>query len=70
MVLGVEGIIWYLILIDAIGANIMSWFFAGWYKKNLRWWNKHVPASKGWSVWYLILVLWVGYGLNRLGMLS
>ena len=70
MVLGVEGIIWYLLLIDAIGANIVSWFFASWYKKQFKGWTKHFPASKGWSVYYLVLVLWVGYALSRLGMLS
>lgn len=70
MVLGVEGIIWYLILIDAIGANIVIWFFSSWYKKKFKWLTKHFPASKWLATGYLILVLWVGYGLNRLGMLS
>jgi hypothetical protein len=65
----IEAIIFYLILIDSIGANVTAWFFANWYKKNVRWWNKHFPATKGWALWYLILVLWIGYGLQRLGMI-
>ena len=70
MVLGIEGIIWYILLIDSIGAIITTLFFVSWYKKNARWWNKHFPATLGWSIWYLILVLWVGYGLLRLCLLG
>ena len=70
MVLGVEGIIWYLLLLDSIGANITAWFFSGWYKKNFKGIWKHFPASKGWCGYYLILILWVGYALSRLGMLG
>jgi len=65
-----EAIIYYLILIDAIGANITVWFFSKWYKKNMhKGIVKHFPASKGWTAWYLILMLWVGYALSRLGIL-
>tara|TARA_Y100000310_G_scaffold107162_2_gene105605 strand:+ start:8697 stop:8915 length:219 start_codon:yes stop_codon:yes gene_type:complete len=70
MVLNIEAIIYYLILIDSIGANITAWFFAGWYKKNInKGIVKHFPATKGWCLAYLILVLWVGFGLYRLGIL-
>jgi len=65
---GIEAVIYYLILLDSIVANIMVWFFAKWYKKNYRGWYKHFPAAKGWALWYLILVIWVGYGLQRLGI--
>ena len=42
-----EAIIYYIILIDAIGANITAWFFAKWYKKNMsKGLAKHFPASK------------------------
>jgi hypothetical protein len=65
-----EAIIYYIILIDAIGANITAWFFAKWYKKNMsKGLAKHFPASKGWCLWYLILVIWVGCALSRLGVL-
>jgi hypothetical protein len=70
MALGLEGIIYYLVLVDSVGANIMAWAFPGWYKKNYRGLWKHFPATKGWTTWYLVLVLWVGFGLYRLGMLG
>jgi len=71
MVVGVEGVIWYLVLIDSIGANITAWFFAKWYKKNMyKGIVKHFPATKGWCLWYLVLVLWLGFALNRLGLLG
>jgi len=70
MVLNIEAIIYYLILIDSIGANIIVWFFAKWYKKNMnKGIVKHFPAAKGWALWYLVLVLWIGYLLYRLGVL-
>ena len=71
MVLNIEVIIYYLILIDSIGANIVTWFFPKWYKKNMyKGIVKHFPVAKGWALWYLVLVLWVGYGLYRLGILA
>ena len=70
MVIGVEGIIWYILLIDSIGANIMAWFFSKWYKKKSKGVLKHFPATKGWCAWYLILVLWIGYALYRLNLLG
>ena len=48
-------------------ANIMVWFFPKWYEKKFKNVSKYFPASKGWCLWYLILVLWIGYALLRLG---
>ncbi len=70
MAIGIEGIIWYLFLIDSIGAVITSFCCAKWYKKNMhKGIVKHFPATKGWCLVYLILVLWVGSALLRLGIL-
>jgi hypothetical protein len=64
-----EAIIYYLFLIDSIGANITVWFFPKWYKKNMhKGLVKHFPASKGWALMYLILVIWIGCALSRLGI--
>jgi hypothetical protein len=65
----VEGIIWYLVLIDAVGANIAAWCCAKWVKKNYKGFWKHLPVTKAWAAIYLVLVFWVGYGLNRLGLI-
>lgn len=70
MVLNIEAILYYVILIDSIGANVMTWCCSKWYKKNMnKTILKHFPASKGWTLWYLVLVLWIGFGLYRLGVL-
>jgi hypothetical protein len=73
MVWNIEGIIWFLVLLDSIGANLAVWFFPGlarWYKRNYKWVYKYLPLTKGWAFAYLVLVLWVGSGLYRLGILS
>jgi len=67
---GFEGVIWYLFLLDSLGANIVSWFFSNWAKKKYKWLWKHLPVTRGWSAIYLILVLWIGFGLYRLGILA
>ncbi|MBR9701461.1 hypothetical protein GOV13_00900 [Candidatus Pacearchaeota archaeon] len=65
-----EAIIWYLFLLDSIGANITAWFFGGWFKKKMgKGFWKHLPVTKGWTFIYLALVVWVGVGLWRLGII-
>jgi hypothetical protein len=66
----IEAIIYYLILLDSIGAVIIAFCCANWYKKNYRGFWKHFPATKGWAIYYLILVLWVGFALKRLNVLT
>jgi len=65
----IEVIIWWAFLLDSIGANIVAWCFPGWYKKKFKGFWKHLPVTKGWCFIYLLLVLWVGAGLYRLGIL-
>lgn len=62
MYMQMEQIIFYLLLIDSIGANLLTWGGVGdkWYK-NLRLVSRYFPATKGWTTYYLILVLWIGY---------
>jgi len=65
----IEAIIWWAVLLDSLGANTMAWCFPGWLKKNYRGIYKHLPLTKGWALFYLVMVLWVGYSLYRLGIL-
>jgi hypothetical protein len=68
----IEAIIWYAFVFDSLGANIAAWFFpksAKWFKKKLPQVSKHLPLTKGWAFVYLVLVLWVGWTLDRLGVL-
>ena len=73
MAINIEAIIYYLFLIDSIGANIATWCchkqVTKWSKNNFKGIFKHLPITKGWSLVYLILVLWIGYALYRLGIL-
>jgi len=69
MAWSIEAILWYIILIDSIGANLTTWFFPKWYKKTYKRTSKIFPASKGWCTWYFVLVLWLGFALRRLGVI-
>tara|TARA_Y100000034_G_C6675315_1_gene296663 strand:+ start:224 stop:427 length:204 start_codon:yes stop_codon:yes gene_type:complete len=63
----IEGIIWYLFLIDCLGANLVAWFFPKWWKKKK--WHKIIPMSRAWTFLYIVLILWIGSTLYRLGVL-
>ena len=63
----IEGILWYLVFVDSIFANLIVWFFPNWYEKKFKNMSKYFPENKGWPLLYLVLVLWIGYALSRLG---
>ena len=69
MTFNIEAVIWYAILLDSIGANIVAWFFADWYREKFKTLQKHFPVTKGWCLVYLALVLWVGCVLYQLKVL-
>ncbi|MEY3784349.1 MAG: hypothetical protein RLZZ230_671 [Candidatus Parcubacteria bacterium] len=57
-------IIYTIVLVDSIGAIIMSWFGTQWWMKYTGSIAIHFPPSKGWSVVYFLLVLVIGYLLG------
>ncbi len=58
-------IIFYLLLIDAISVNLISWFgFRKWYQGNFAILARFFPLTRGWTTYYLILVLFIGYVLH------
>jgi len=63
-----EAIIFYLFLLESVSINIAAWFCAKWFKKKFPVFSKHLPVTKAWAALYLILVLWIGYSLFRLGI--
>ncbi len=66
----IEVIIFYLLLIDSAGANVLAWGTNGkWWRKNFRIFSRQFPATKGWSTYYFILVLFIGWLLYRYGAL-
>jgi hypothetical protein len=68
--MGIEAIIWYLVLLDSVIANLIAFCCKAWYRKKFKKFSKYFPLVKGWTLLYLILVLWVGFSLWRLGVLS
>jgi len=53
--------IWYLLLLDSIIANIIALSAFKWYKKKFPRMSKALPLTKSWALWYLVLVLFIGY---------
>jgi hypothetical protein len=68
-VMSIEAIIFYVLLIDAIGANIIVRARRDWYVHHFRTISRWFPPAEGWVLYYLILVLWVGSLLYRAGKL-
>ena len=66
----IEVILFYLALLDAICANLLTWFDQRWYTKHFRLMSRFFPPSRGWSAYYLLLVLWIGWLLARQGLLG
>ncbi len=66
-----EALIFYVLLADSIIANLMACSprAVKWYKKVARQKYNWFPLSKGWALLYLVLVLWIGWTLYRLGIL-
>ena len=64
-----EATVWYLILLDCIGANIVAWFFTNWYLEKFETLNRYFPLTKSWCLIYLVFVLWAGCLLYRLKVL-
>jgi len=72
MTMSIEAIIFYLVLIDSICANIAVWCspkLMKWYTKYWKGFSKAFPLAKGWTSFYFALVVWIGYGLSRLNII-
>jgi len=59
-----EEIVFIALLVDSLCANILAW--SG--MKNNKWYNKRLglfacyfPLSRGWTTFYLVLVVYIGY---------
>lgn len=53
-------IIFILLVIDSVGAVLLSWCGARWWRLHLGIFSKYFPPAKGWSALYLFLVLVIG----------
>ncbi|MBS3123814.1 hypothetical protein J4437_04235 [Candidatus Woesearchaeota archaeon] len=74
MVIYIEGLIWYLFLLDVIIYNFMSWKGScnGSCKSVTKshWLSVHWPLNRFFGLFYFILVLWLGYALYRMQLLG
>ncbi|USN88568.1 MAG: hypothetical protein H6780_03720 [Candidatus Nomurabacteria bacterium] len=59
-------IVYTLLLIDSMGAIIMSWFGQKWWLQYTGFMAKYFPPAKGWSLLYFVLVLVIGHLLGLL----
>jgi len=67
--LTLEGIVWLVLLIDSVGAVLTAYFFRKQYKSKFKGIANHFPATKGWTLFYLALMIWIGTIMYRSGLL-
>lgn len=66
----IESVIFYILLIDALGANLFAWSGGQkWWQRNFFLIARHFPLSRGWTTYYLIVVILMGIMLHRLDAL-
>lgn len=61
MYTSIEAIIFYILVVDALIANIIAWLGAKWYLEHFQIMSRVFPMSKAWTGLYLVLVLFIGY---------
>ena len=65
----IEAIIFYILLIDSIGAVLTMLFGGKYYTEHSRLFSRLFPITTGWPLVYLATVLWAGSALYRLGII-
>ena len=69
MPLYVEGMLWYLILLDCLVYNVIAWTGLWRKEKMVHWISDYFPINKFVGIWYFIMVLWIGFALLRLDVI-
>lgn len=65
-----ESMIYYFVFIDALFVTIIAWSGRGnSFNEKLGLFSRYFPITRGWTLYYLVLVLWIGYALSRLSVL-
>lgn len=67
--MSLEALFFYLLVIDSVSCNLLVLFGSKWYTKHLRVFSRWFPPAEGWALYYLFLVLWIGWLLRRLGVI-
>lgn len=70
MDISIEAIVFYIVLLDAATAFLIAWSGRG-KDMNVKLGvvGRFFPITRGWTTYYLILVLWIGSLMLRHGML-
>lgn len=55
----IEQIIAALLVLDSVIANIVAWTNRDWYRQNFKLMARYFPLTKGWSLAYLVLAIWI-----------
>ena len=67
----IEKIVLILLLIDSIACNTIAWLGnEKWYIRHFRIISKNFPMTRGWTTYYLLLVLWIGVVMYSFGALA
>ena len=57
----IEIVVFIVLLVDSLSCNLIAWSGKNdWYIKHFRIISKNFPLAKGWTTYYLVLVLWIG----------
>jgi len=54
-------IIFWVLLVDSLIAVYIAWLGDKDYWNRMKFFKRFMPLTKGWTVWYFILVLFIGY---------
>lgn len=70
MEINLESFLFYILLIDALAANYFAWYNGeNWWNKHLQLISRYFPLARGWTTYYLVLVIIMGIMLVRLNAL-
>jgi hypothetical protein len=54
-------IIFWILLVDSLIAGYIAWCGNKEYWNNKKFFKRYLPLTKGWTTWYIILSLFIGY---------
>jgi heme/copper-type cytochrome/quinol oxidase subunit 2 len=54
-------IIFWILLLDSLIAGYIAWCGNREKWNNMKFFQHYMPLTKGWTAWYIILVLFIGY---------
>ena len=60
-------IVFLVLLVDSLAAVVTAWLGGRWYSKHFRIMSRYFPMTKGWTAYYLVLVLFIGCLLRYYG---